>query len=177
MKTSFREYINRRREEFLTEETSDNRFSQEEHEAATKSLASLKTVPKEQVFFKNPDKEEVFLKDVGFRDHGRVYHLNNSEKNLARRVRIEIEHIGKSQPTAQREGIQRAIDLSLESDSDRSEKVPFVIKEDGVYYVQDGHHRVSAHLLAGRPTMIVDMVEKRGDHFYTPTKEPRWQDR
>lgn len=165
---NFREFINQRI--IISESTEDGRFTDEEFARASKRLASLKDVPQDQIFFKNPDKKEVFAKDVGFRDHGRVYHINETEKSKTRRLEINIENIGKSQPTMQREGIQRAISIAKEQDTSKAEKLPFVVIEDGVAYVQDGHHRVSAYLLAGRKSMVVDAIEKRGDHFYVPKK-------
>lgn len=169
---SFIEYLNESTEEESVPDDAENgKFSDEEHTEATERLKSLTSVPRKEIFFKNPDKEEVFLKDVGFKDHGRVYHLNDGDKKKIRRIRINITQIGKGQPTAQREGIQRAIDIAHEKDTGKAEKVPLVVKEHGTYYVQDGHHRVSAHLLAGRKSMVVDAVDKDGKRFYVPKKD------
>jgi hypothetical protein len=155
--------------ECLVEEFEENgKFSEEEHSTALSNLKDLPTVPKKEIFFKNPDKEEVFLTDVGFKEHGRVYHVDDSDKKRIRRIRIDLKNIGKGQPTAQREGVHRAISIAYEKDTGKAEKVPLVVKENGTFYVQDGHHRVSAHLLAGRKTMIVDAIDKHGDKFYTP---------
>lgn len=169
---SFIEYLNESTEEESVPDDAENgKFSDEEHAEATERLKSLTSVPRKEIFFKNPDKEEVFLKDVGFKDHGRVYHLNDGDKKKIRRIKINITQIGKDQPTAQREGIQRAIDIAHEKDTGKAEKVPLVVKEHGTYYVQDGHHRVSAHLLAGRKSMVVDAVDKDGKRFYVPKKD------
>jgi len=174
---TFKQYLSESVLEEAVADTEENgKFSDEEHKTATDNLAALEDVPKKEIFFKNPDKKEVFLKDVGFKDHGRVYHLEDSHKNKIRRVKISIEDIGKGQPTAQREGIQRAIDIAHEKDTGKAEKVPMVVKENGTYYVQDGHHRVSAHLLAGRKTMIVDAVDKDGSRFLTPKATPDKKD-
>lgn len=168
MKT-FKEYLNESTNESEVNDSEDNgKFTDEEHALASKTLSDLPEVPKKEIFFKNPDKGEVFLKDVGFRDHGRVYHLEDNEKAKSRRVRISLDGIGKGQPTAQRSGIQRAIDIAHEKDTGKSENIPFVVKENGVYYVQDGHHRICAHLLAGRKSMIVNCVDKDGSKFYVP---------
>lgn len=173
MKYSFLQYLNESlTEEFTSEE--NGKFTDEEHKTATDALNALPDVPKNEIFFKNRDKKEVFLKDVGFKEHGRVYHLDDNDKAKIRRVRISIKDIGKGQPTAQKEGIQRAIDIAHEKDTGKAEKVPLIVKENGVYYVQDGHHRVCAHLLANRGSMVVDMTEKRGDKFYVPD---RFEDR
>lgn len=169
---SFIEYLNESAQEESVPDNSENgKFSDEEHEYATKRLADLPAVPKKEIFFKNPDKGEVFLTDVGFKEHGRVYHLDDTDKKKIRRIRISLEGIGKGQPTAQREGIQRAIDIAHEKDTGKAEKVPMVVKENGTFYVQDGHHRISAHLLAGRKTMIVDAIDKDGSRFYVPKGE------
>lgn len=166
---SFIEYLNESaKEESVPDNEENGKFTDEEHETATKRLADLPEVPKKEIFFKNPDKGEVFLTDVGFKDHGRVYHLDDGDKKKIRRIRISLEGIGKGQPTAQREGIQRAIDIAHEKDTGKAEKVPLVVKEHGTFYVQDGHHRISAHLLAGRKSMVVDAVDKDGSRFYVP---------
>lgn len=168
---TFKEYLNEStKEESVPNDTENGKFSDEEHKSATEKLKSLDSVPRKEIFFKNPDKEEVFLKDVGFKDHGRVYHLEDGDKKKIRRIKIDITKIGKGQPTAQREGIQRAIDIAHTKDTGKAENVPMVVKENGVYYVQDGHHRVSAHLLAGRTNMVVDAVDKDGSRFYVPKR-------
>lgn len=168
---SFITFVNTILSEEVVDENSENgKFSEEEHKKASDALKNLSRVPKNEIFFKNPDKEEVFLKDVGFGSHGRVYHLEDSDKAKIRRVKISLEGIGKGQPTAQVAGIQRAIDIAADTDTSKSEKVPLIVKENGTYYVQDGHHRVCAHLLAGRDAMVVDMTEKRGDRFYVPDR-------
>lgn len=172
---SFFDIVNRvLSEEYVDAKEENGKFSDEEKNAAIEKLNSLEKVPKHEIFFKNPDKDEVFLKDVGFGSHGRVYHLEDGDKAKIRRVRIDLEGIGKGQPTAQIAGIQRAIEIAAEKDTNKEEKVPMIVKENGTYYVQDGHHRVCAHLLAGRKSMVVDMTEKRGDKFYVPD---RFEDR
>lgn len=166
---SFRQYLNSFLVEWAVEpEASLGLLTDEEYKRATDKLASLPNVPDHEIFFKNKEKPEVNLKKIGYQDHGRVYHLTDVEKNMARRVEVPLECIGRSQPNCQREGIQRAIDRAREEDIDKSDFIPFIVKEDGVYYVQDGHHRTSAMMLAGRPTMIANVVEKRGDHWYVP---------
>lgn len=174
MKYTFLQYLNEcLNEEYLDPKQENGKFTDEEHQKATEKLNSLPEVPRKEIFFKNPDKKEVFLKHVGYKEHGRVYHLDDNDKSKIRRVKIFLNGIGKGQPTCQKDGIQRAIDIAHEKDTGKAEKVPLVVKENGVYYVQDGHHRVSAHLLAGRKNMVVDMTEKRGDRFYTPAEEER----
>lgn len=159
--------------EFLEPKSENGKFTDEEHKTATDKLEALPVVPRDQIFFKNPDKEEVFLTDVGFKDHGRVYHLDEPTRDLLTRVKINLKGVGKGQPTAQKEGIQRAIDIAHEVDTNREEKVPLLVKEGGTCYTQDGHHRICAHLLAGRPSMVVDLVEKKGNEFFKPQKEER----
>lgn len=165
------EYLdNRLLMEFVDPKEQNGKFTDKEHQKATDALNALPLVPTDQIFFKNPDKEEVFLTDVGFGDHGRVYHIPEEDKDKLTRVRISLEGIGKGQPTCQKEGIQRAIDIAHEKDTDKEEKVPIMVKENGTYYTQDGHHRTSAHLLAGRKNLVVDMILKKGDKFYSPAK-------
>ena len=36
---------------------------------------------------------------------------------------------------------------------------PFVVKIAGVYYIRDGHHRVTAAMLAGRKTITAEVRE------------------
>lgn len=173
----FSEYINSR--VILSEDAdSMDHLDDDEHASASEKLADLPAVPKEQIFFKNPDKGEVFLKDIGFKPHGRVYHISDADKEKVRTIKISLKHIGKGQPSCQREGIQRAIDLAKDTDTSKAKKKPFVVIEDGTAYVQDGHHRVCALKLAGRKHAVVDAIVKRGDKFYVPSKskELQWQD-
>lgn len=162
--------------EFVEPTVVNGRLTDDEYQTASRRLRDLDSVPEDKIFFKNPDKEEVFLTDVGFQDHGRVYHIEGDDAKKFRRVRIPLDGLGKSQPTAQREGIQRAIDIAHDEDPDESKKVPQVVLEDGTYFVQDGHHRSSALLLAKRKDMVCDLIEKRGDKFYVPKKVKSWQE-
>ena len=146
----------------------DGKLTREEAEAAHSKLASLEAVPNEEMFFKNPDKEEVRLVDIGFGKHGKVYHLEDSDKAKIRRQRVDLDDIGKGQPNVQRSGVRRAIDMALDSDQDLAKKVPLIVHEDGVDYVQDGHHRTCAMILAGRNSMIADRVVHKDGKFYVP---------
>lgn len=163
----------------LSEEADDmDHLDETEHRSASEKLADLPAVPKDRIFFKNPDKGEVFLKDIGFKPHGRVYHLSDDDRSKIRTIKISLKHIGKGQPSCQREGIQRAIDLAKEHDTSKSSKRPMVVIEDGTAYVQDGHHRICALKLAGRKWANVDAVVKKGDKFYVPkkSKEMAWEE-
>lgn len=172
----FSEYINSR--VILSEDAdSMDHLDDDEHASASEKLADLPAVPKEQIFFKNPDKGEVFLKDIGFKPHGRVYHISDGDREKIKPIKISLKHIGKGQPSCQREGIQRAIDMAKDHDTSTAKKKPFVVIEDGTAYVQDGHHRMCALKLAGRKHAVVDAIVKKGDKFYVPnkSKELEWQ--
>lgn len=173
---SFREMLNSNvLLEFVEADRTNEKLSSDEYNMAMNKLNSLAKVPDDKIFFKNKDKEEVSLKDIGFRDHGRFYHLRPTDEMKARRIKIPLRGIGRMQPSCQRDGIAFAIKRAHEEDDP---KPPMVVLEDGVFYVQDGHHRTSAMKLAGRDYMIANVVEKRGDNFYVPHKAgvQEWQE-
>ena len=54
----------------------------------------------------------------------------------------------------------RILRLSLRT---RKEEIPFVIKKNGGYYIQDGHHRLTQQAMSGQQTAPVRLLTLDGD--------------
>jgi hypothetical protein len=125
-------------------------FQKGEEVAAQQRLAAIRHAPATHRFWNKPGEPEVATKDVGFAsapEAGRpkVFIAHDPKKHEIKSV--PLHKIVAQQPTVVKSKVGEAIN--------RSGGAPPVVHSapDGMYYVEDGHHRIAAAMMKGHKSI------------------------
>lgn len=138
-------------------------LSPAEQTRALAVLASVPNVPVEEKWFGVNGKDEISIK--GEFAQGAIYGLPSPEALSKKAIvaEVPIRELRRSQPTVQRDHIATTI-----RGQNTNTQLPVVVRENGQYYLQEGHHRVVSQWFAGRQTSKVLLVEFQNGKFVRP---------
>ena len=140
-------------------------------EVAVGKLNSLPSAEEGYNHFNNEQGDEIRMVEFGFHpspDGLRIYGLPPQEKIDKFKTSMVLDPITDDLRYAQSSVIRSAVERKIRGNDPQAGKygandLPFIVKEDGVYYLQNGHHRSAADiLLTGKLHAEVIEVVSRG---------------
>lgn len=151
---------------------------------AVEKLNSLPSAPEGYAHFGNEQGDEVRMTEFGFNtspDGLRIYGLPTEERVEKIKSKMVLDPSKEDMRYAQSSVIRSAVERKIkgedpDQDQYRSRGLPLVVKEEGVYYLQNGHHRAAADVLVtGKVTADVIEVHSRTKPTRdNPRGRPKW---
>lgn len=133
------------------------------------AISKLNSIPLAEEGYKTFEtpEDQIRLKDLGFIGIGKLFGQRleaDKEKKLYTEMILSPDQVHYSQSSVVKDAVHKKIigDNSRDFGSN-SKELPLTVVEDGVFYLQDGHHRAAAEILkTGKFTTNVIEAVKQG---------------